>query len=815
MSEARVARRSAEKEPPTLELVLKRNSVERIKREKDPLGMLAELPALIAAGYEQVPEEDLVRLKWWGLYHDKPKIGTFMLRIKLPAGRVTPAQLQAVGELSLQYGKSSGEFSTRQTIQLHYLELASLPEVFRRLDEVGLTTVGACGDAVRNVTGCPVAGLAHDELFDVTPVTEAVTTFFYGNPDYSDLPRKHKITVSACAHRCNAPEINCIALVGAIRDGEPGFGVLVGGGLSSVPRLARDLGVFIRVDEALPVLCALLDAWKEDLKYRVSRVKARIKFMVDDLGPEGMRAEVERRLGYALPDFELDAPPPITDHIGVQPQKQDGLVSIGVPVKVGLISGEQMVAVAELASELGQDVRVTRQQNFVLTSVSTADVARVGERLERARPAADGQPAPRRGDRLHRRAALQLRRHRDQVAARRPRRAPRGPLRRGARRPEAEPRRLPACLRAPLGRRPRLPGLDRAERGRRAQAGLRPAAARRPRPRCRDCPPCLPPGPGRGPRRHGHRPSGRVAAATRRRRELSRVLRSQERRGARPSGRARACEEPERGGSRMSATELLDDLEAGELSVEFEGEEPEAVLEWAIERFEDRLAISTAFQEGDVALIDMAYRIDPKVVFFSIDTGRLPTETFELIETLRERYPGLALTLLSPDAPQLQRLVDRHGPNLFYRSVEQRLLCCNVRKVQPLTRYLGGVDAWVTGLRRDQWAGRTDIRKVEIDHDHGAIVKLNPLAEWTEDEVWDYVRENDVPVHPLYAQGYTSIGCAPCTRPVAAGEEKRAGRWWWESGAPKECGMHCAIETGGFEHELHAILGKDADANEH
>ena len=163
----------------------------------------------------------------------------------------------------------------------------------------------------------------------------------------------------------------------------------------------------------------------------------------------------------------------------------------------------------------------------------------------------------------------------------------------------------------------------------------------------------------------------------------------------------------------------------------------------------------------------MAYRIDPSVRLFSIDTGRLPTETFELIETLRERYPGLALTLLSPDAPQLQRLVDRHGPNLFYRSIEQRLLCCNVRKVQPLTRYLAGVDAWVTGLRRDQWAGRTDIRKVEIDHDHGAIVKLNPLAEWTEDEVWDYVRENDVPVHPLYAQGYTSIGCAPCTRRVA------------------------------------------------
>jgi phosphoadenosine phosphosulfate reductase len=174
---------------------------------------------------------------------------------------------------------------------------------------------------------------------------------------------------------------------------------------------------------------------------------------------------------------------------------------------------------------------------------------------------------------------------------------------------------------------------------------------------------------------------------------------------------------------------------------------------------------------------------------FSIDTGRLPQETFDLIEQLRERYPGLGLELLSPESGQVQRLVDRHGPNLFRHSVEQRLLCCNVRKVQPLTRALAGLDAWVTGLRRDQWASRSDIRKVEIDHD---------------------LRENDVPTHALYAAGYTSIGCAPCTRPVAKGEPVRAGRWWWESGAPKECGMHCSIETGGFEHELHAILGDEA-----
>jgi phosphoadenosine phosphosulfate reductase len=134
-----------------------------------------------------------------------------------------------------------------------------------------------------------------------------------------------------------------------------------------------------------------------------------------------------------------------------------------------------------------------------------------------------------------------------------------------------------------------------------------------------------------------------------------------------------------------------------------------------------------------------------------------------------------------------------------------------VRKVQPLTRHLAGLDAWITGLRRDQWASRTDIRKVEIDHDHGAIVKLNPLAEWTEDEVWDYVREREVPCHPLYDRGYSSIGCAPCTRAIAPGEAARAGRWWWEQNAPKECGIHCAIETGGMEHELRAILGEDEE----
>src|SRR3990172_534410 len=171
----------------TWDLVLKRNPVERLKQEKAPLGIRDELPALIAAGYESVPEEDIVRLQWWGLYHDKPKVGTFMLRIKLPSGHLTPAKLRAIGEASNRFGRGDGELATRQNIQLHWLELAALPEVFAHLDAAGLSTAGGCGDTVRNITGCPVQGLARDELFDATPVVEAAAGFFYGNPDFADL----------------------------------------------------------------------------------------------------------------------------------------------------------------------------------------------------------------------------------------------------------------------------------------------------------------------------------------------------------------------------------------------------------------------------------------------------------------------------------------------------------------------------------------------------------------------------------------------------------------------------------------------------
>lgn len=255
--------------------------------------------------------------------------------------------------------------------------------------------------------------------------------------------------------------------------------------------------------------------------------------------------------------------------------------------------------------------------------------------------------------------------------------------------------------------------------------------------------------------------------------------------------------------------DLLDEYEAGELAVQFDPEPPEEVLAWALERWHPHIASCTSFQVEGMVILDMAWRINPDLRVFTVDTGRLPQETYDIIERVRERY-GIKVEVYFPKTHAVETMVRRYGPNLFYRSVEARLFCCHLRKVEPIRHVLDGLDAWITGLRRDQWASRANIRKIEIDHDHGGLAKISPLADWTYEEVWDYIRAYDVPYHPLYDQGYTSISCVPCTRPTQPGEDPRSGRWWWETNAPKECGIHCPLETGGFEHEIEAILGSHA-----
>lgn len=260
----------------------------------------------------------------------------------------------------------------------------------------------------------------------------------------------------------------------------------------------------------------------------------------------------------------------------------------------------------------------------------------------------------------------------------------------------------------------------------------------------------------------------------------------------------------------MNQRVQFDDLEIGEIAIDLDASEPDEVIGWALDTFgADEIAVVTALQAEGMAIVDMAVAMRPDIRILTVDTLRLPQATYRYLDEVTERYPTARVEVLTPDPVAVSAMETRHGRDLFKDSVPKRLQCCNIRKVQPLVKALGSVDCWITGLRREQWASRAAIRKVELDHDHDGIVKLNPLADWSKDEVWDYLSDHDVPIHPLYAQGYTSIGCDPCTRPVAEGEDDRAGRWWWETNAPKECGIHCPIETGGFEHEAHAILGGD------
>ena len=241
------------------------------------------------------------------------------------------------------------------------------------------------------------------------------------------------------------------------------------------------------------------------------------------------------------------------------------------------------------------------------------------------------------------------------------------------------------------------------------------------------------------------------------------------------------------------------DEEAGwvaDAAVRFEDATAEELLAWALDTFHPRMAISAAGGVDGLAIVDMAWRINPDVRVFTLDTGRLPPETYALFEEVREHY-GINGEFEVPDGNEVAKLSTTYGPNLMYRSVDLRLACCNIRKVEPLKRKLATLDAWVAGLRREQWASRRNIAKVELDREHGNIVKLNPLADWSLERVWEYVRAHEVPYHELFDHGYTSIGCAPCTRAVLPGEPERAGRWWWEEDTDKECGIHCSVQLLG------------------
>jgi phosphoadenosine phosphosulfate reductase len=229
--------------------------------------------------------------------------------------------------------------------------------------------------------------------------------------------------------------------------------------------------------------------------------------------------------------------------------------------------------------------------------------------------------------------------------------------------------------------------------------------------------------------------------------------------------------------------------EVRKLNEEFEVKSPEALLSWGMKKFGNKIAISSSFGAEDGVLIDMAVKIDPKVRIVTLDTGRLPEETYAVMDAVKFKY-GVKIEVFFPSAARVEALTREKGFYSFKESVENRKECCFIRKVEPLNRALEGLDAWVTGQRRNQSVTRTEVGKVEVDAGHHGILKLNPLADWTEERVWNYIKANKVPYNKLFDAGYRSIGCAPCTRAVKDGEDERAGRWWWESPDHKECGLH-------------------------
>lgn len=233
----------------------------------------------------------------------------------------------------------------------------------------------------------------------------------------------------------------------------------------------------------------------------------------------------------------------------------------------------------------------------------------------------------------------------------------------------------------------------------------------------------------------------------------------------------------------------FDQAQLNDLNSMHSDKSAEEVLKWTLDNLHPHVALASSFGAEDVVLIDMLTKINPEARIFTLDTGRLNQETYDIMDNLRSKYK-IKFEVMFPNQDDVEAMVREHGMNLFYRSQANRKLCCGIRKVNPLTKILSTLDGWITGIRGDQTQNRANANKFEIDNQFGGILKANPLIDWTWDQVWDYIKANKVPYNKLHDNGYPSIGCEPCTRAVKEGEDLRAGRWWWESESDKECGLH-------------------------
>jgi len=407
----------------------KSQRIERLKRCKNAWDHLDEIREFARLGFESIPPEWLsTYFRTWGVYTQGDGAGVtsgsggegravpfFMLRIRVPNGLLTSTQLRTIAALSDEHGNGVADVTVRQNIQLHWLKIESLPEVFERLQSVGLRTTGACGDVVRNITGCPLAGLHAHEIADVSPIVLALDRELGGNPDFYNLPRKFKITITGCPEWCSYPEINDIALTATLRPNregttsvapntgalapevrtnhesritghELGFSVRVAGGLSTQPHLGVRLNVFVKPHQVIPVVRAISEVFRSSEVLRQSRERARMKylFLEHHWTPETFLAAVHERLGFTLDPAESETLPSDIhrDHLGVIPQKQPGLFSVGASVVRGRITPSQLRLAAGLAERYADGhVRTTPMQNLLLVNVPEARVATVISQL--------------------------------------------------------------------------------------------------------------------------------------------------------------------------------------------------------------------------------------------------------------------------------------------------------------------------------------------------------------------------------------------------------------------------------------------------
>ncbi len=361
------------------------------QRYGNPFDVLNAVERAGAEGHERLSEDDLFMCKWIGLYTHRNEKGYFMLRTKQPGGVVTPEQLETIADIAERQNKGFADITTRQDFQLHWIHCQDAAGIIRRLQAVGISTLGACGDVARNVVGCPVAGVDKDELLDAGPVARQLSDFFLGNLEYANLPRKYKISIAGCRTQCTHPEIQCVALVGATRRVhgvvEAGFDLRVGGGLSTQPFISQRLNAFVRPEEVVEVVRHITELWRDTPAYREKRHRARIKFLVHDWGAAKVRQALEERLGRRLDDAPPEFQEPLDayrDHVGVHAQKQPGLYYLGVPVLVGRITSPQMKRLAELSRRHGdgQTIRLTNRQNLLLLNVPEANVEKALSGLE-------------------------------------------------------------------------------------------------------------------------------------------------------------------------------------------------------------------------------------------------------------------------------------------------------------------------------------------------------------------------------------------------------------------------------------------------